>query len=450
MTLPIEADGDIVRALRAYPGRDFYSNVLEETNWRDVQTSWKETCYIGDWSFMPDLHVAGPDALDLFEDLCVNSMADFEVGTAKQAIMCNGDGKVIGDSVLMRVAEDRFRHQNIAAWTTYNAEQGDYDLTAEVNDSFIYQVQGPNALAVMESVTGANLRDLGFMHFRPIEIDGTEVLCLRQGMSGEIGFELHGPRSRGPELFDTILEAGRAHDIRHLVGRTRLINHLESCFPTAGVHYLPAIYDADMVEYRRWLADYDEGRTWTPWPTFNAGYAVEGSYDGDDPSAWYCSPIELGWGRNVALDHDFVGREALEAELADPERTMVTLEWDVNDVVAVYRSLFEDGRHHKYMELPYKPLRALIADEVRVDGERVGMSSGRGYSYHFRRMLSLCTIDVEHADPGTEVTVIWGEGTDPVSPSVQPHDPKPIRATVAPAPYKEDRRRTDLTAAAGG
>jgi vanillate/3-O-methylgallate O-demethylase len=50
-------------------------------------------------------------------------------------------------------------------------------------------------------------------------------------------------------------------------------------------------------------------------------------------------------------------------------------------------------------------------------------------------MISLCTIDVEQSEPGTEVTVLWGNPGEPQ---------KEIRATVAPAPYKQDNRRVDL------
>jgi vanillate/3-O-methylgallate O-demethylase len=51
-------------------------------------------------------------------------------------------------------------------------------------------------------------------------------------------------------------------------------------------------------------------------------------------------------------------------------------------------------------------------------------------------MLSLCTIDVGHSEPGAEVTVVWGE---PGAPQ------KEIRATVAPAPYKKDNRHIDVS-----
>jgi len=50
-------------------------------------------------------------------------------------------------------------------------------------------------------------------------------------------------------------------------------------------------------------------------------------------------------------------------------------------------------------------------------------------------MLSLCVIDVDCSEVGTDVTVIWGEPGKPQ---------KEIRALVAAAPYKKDNRRIDI------
>jgi vanillate/3-O-methylgallate O-demethylase len=74
--------------------------------------------------------------------------------------------------------------------------------------------------------------------------------------------------------------------------------------------------------------------------------------------------------------------------------------------------------------------------QVSSGSEVVGVSTSRCYSYFFREMLSLCVIDREFAAFGTEVVVTWGR---PGSRQ------KPIRATVARAPYKVDRRRSDVT-----
>jgi vanillate/3-O-methylgallate O-demethylase len=49
-------------------------------------------------------------------------------------------------------------------------------------------------------------------------------------------------------------------------------------------------------------------------------------------------------------------------------------------------------------------------------------------------MISLCVINPELAEPGTEVDILWGRGAAQ----------KVIRATVAPAPYKRDNRKIDV------
>ena len=407
----------------------------EYTNWMDEQMSWKENCYIGYWSFMPNLHIEGPDALELLSDLTINSFKNFAVGQAKHAVQCNADGKVIGDGILFRMSEDKFHTQHLAAWPKYNCETGDYDATAEIHDTFIFQVQGPNSLAVMESVTDEPLRDVDFMHITEIEIAGHDVIALRQGMSGEVGFELQGPEKYGQEVWDAVLEAGQEYGMRQLGTRSHMINHLEMCFPTRGHHYLPAIFGDDMREYREWL-DADN--------VAEAKFTITGSFDPDDVSAYYRSPVELGWERSIAFDHDFVGRDALETEVENPQRTTVTLVWDPDDIVDVYASMFQEDPHHKYMEIPYQKYRAIEADSVLKGDAEVGVSTGRGYSYYFREMLSLCTIDREYSDPGTEVTIVWGEGGNPDNPRTQQHVPKEITATVAPAPYKTDRRRSEL------
>ena len=87
------------------------------------------------------------------------------------------------------------------------------------------------------------------------------------------------------------------------------------------------------------------------------------------------------------------------------------------------------------MEMPRNLLGAMWVDTVLVDGALVGASTSRCYSYFFREMLSLATIDVRHAAPGTAVTIVWGRAGLPQ---------KFIRATVAPAPYKRDNRKIDL------
>ncbi|MFL5847050.1 MAG: glycine cleavage T C-terminal barrel domain-containing protein [Solirubrobacteraceae bacterium] len=423
---------DIVKDLRVAADREAsfhpgWGRTPEYTGWRDEQLAWKRTCTLGDWSFLWDIELSGPDALQLLSDSAINSMASFDIGQAKHLVQCNDDGKVIAEGVLLRLGEERFATQSTTAfYTAFLAASGRYDVQWRDRRSFQYQVGGPSSLAVLEDLVGASLRDTGFMRFSPVTIAGHEVLALRQGMSGEIGFELHG-EDGADEVYAAVLEAGREHGMRRLGSRTAMVNHLEACFPTGGWHYLADVFTTD--GYGRFIFENFDLQ--------GIVRRITGSFDSADVRDWFRSPVELGWGRSIKLDHEFRGRAALEAELAAPKRTVVTLEFSPDDVARVNDSLLEDGPVHDPIEIPLPQRYMVWADQVLRDGELVGISTAPGYSMHFRRVLALAYVDVALSEPGTEVTVLWGNpGT------VQTE----IRAIVQRAPYKQDNRRADLTA----
>ncbi|WP_409464377.1 hypothetical protein [Amycolatopsis sp. GA6-003] len=403
----------------------------EYTDWLDESLSWKQTCYIGDWSFLWQHRFTGPDVLTMLGDITVNSFTTFDIGQSKHAIHTNRDGKVIHEGVLSRLGRDEYvLHGRGGFWAAHYLASTDYDVKVEQDDWFILQVSGPHSIRVLEKVAGSGLRDTGFMRVNTITVAGHEIYALRQGMAGEIGFELQGPMAHKQDVYDAIVDAGREFGIRKLGGRTAAINHLEACFPTIATDYLPAIFEPETADYLKAFT--------SSMPSFAQPAYIAGSFDGQQISDYYRSPVELGWARNIKFDHDFLGREALEDEKANPRRVMRTLVWNPEDVLDVQASLFRPGENYLFMDMPRDQRGFMWADRVTRGGELVGVSTSRGYSYFFREMLSLCTVDVEHAEIGTALTVHWGNPRG---------RQKEIRATVAPAPYKTDRRRADLQSA---
>src|SRR5262249_51243415 len=96
----------------------------------------------------------------------------------------------------------------------------------------ISRCRGPNALFVLEKLSRTNaLRDVRFMHSTTIPIAGHEVIALRQGMAGEIGFELQADGKYYREILEAILEAGQEFGIRRMGGRVGMTNHLEAFYP---------------------------------------------------------------------------------------------------------------------------------------------------------------------------------------------------------------------------
>src|SRR5215510_11527135 len=165
----------------------------EFTNWRDEQRAWRETCALFDQSHhMTDLYVSGPDALQLLSDLGVNSVKTFKVDHAKQIVVCNPRGYVIGDAILFYLADQSFNivgRPPVANWVQYHVETGRYNATVERDErsaqnqgrrrAFRFQIQGPHALKTMEAATGGSVPDIKFFHMGIFPIGGLKVRALR-------------------------------------------------------------------------------------------------------------------------------------------------------------------------------------------------------------------------------------------------------------------------------
>jgi len=416
----------------------------EFTNWRDEQRSWRETCALFDQSHhMTDLYLEGRDVLKLLADLGVNSFKNFKVDQAKQFIACNHNGYVIGDAILFYLAENSFSlvgRPSALNWVQYNLETGGYAATAERDErsavnrgtrkTFRFQVQGPNAAKVMEKVTGKPAPDIRFFNMGVFAIAGHEVRGLRHGMVGQPGWEIFGPWAHGEEVRNAIVKAGQEFGIRRVGARTYPTSCLESGWIPSP---LPAVYVGDeMKAYRQWLTV----------KSYEAMASLGGSFYSSDITDYYLTPYDMGYGPFVKFDHDFVGRAALEKMAASTRRKKVTLVWNGEDVTRVFGTLFQGAWDiAKYIDLPLANYATLPFDQVLKDGKSVGLSTYTGYIYNERAMVSLATVDVAHSEPGTAVTVVWGEeGRGSSKPTVERHAQAKIRATVAPVPISEVAR----------
>jgi glycine cleavage system aminomethyltransferase T len=413
----------------------------EFTNWRSEQRSWVKTCALLDQSHhMTDLFVEGPDALRLFSDLGVNTFANFGAGRAKQFVAVNPDGQLMGDAILFHLEEELFDlvgHPMVLDWVTFNFERGDYEATLERDDNsavrasgppklYRYELQGPTAAALIEEVTGAPLPDVKFFNMAEFTIAGRRVRGLRHGMAGQPGFELFGPWGDGETILDALLRAGGNHGLVRVGAKAYSTANLESGWVPAPMTALFSDHPL-MTEYREWL------------PVTKVG-SIGGSQDSADIDDYYLTPFDIGYGKTVRFDHDFIGRAALERLAEAPPRTKVTLVWNADDVAAAVASLYRPGPGAKYMDMPKARYATHHQDKVLADGRQVGVSMDCGYLANERVMVSLATLENAYAEPGTEVSVVWGEHPVSAKPAVEEHVQVEIRATVAPVPFVDFAR----------
>lgn len=438
--------GNIVELLRnqqtgpnAYPGVP-----AEYSNWREEQWAWQHSAVLFNQSYhMVDLAIEGPDAFALLNYLGINSFKGFTVDKAKQWVPVTPEGYVIGDGILFYLAENSFNLVGRAPcieWIEYHVATGKWDVTLDRDErtamrtdgkrkSYRFQVQGPNAFKVMNDAVGSEVPQLKFFNMTTLKIAGKDVRALRHGMAGQPGYELFGPWEDYQAVHSALVEAGKAHDMKLVGGRTYSSNTLESGWIPSP---LPAIYTGDSLKpYREWLTD----------SSYEAKASIGGSFVGASVEDYYLTPWDLGYGPFVKFDHDFIGREALEKKAEGPHRRKVTLALDNEDVLRVMSSMFSKGDRAKFIEFPSAVYSMHPYDCVLVDGQSVGLSTWIGYSFNEGRMLTLAMVDERYAEPGTEVTLLWGEpdgGTR--KPTVERHVQTEIKAVVSPVPYSEVAR----------
>jgi glycine cleavage system aminomethyltransferase T len=121
----------------------------------------------------------------------------------------------------------------------------------------------------------------------------------------------------------------------------------------------------------------------------------------------------------------------------------VTLALVKEDELRVIGSQLEDGGRAKFIEFPSAVYAMHPYDAVLVNGETVGVSTWIGYSSNERSMLTLAVINREYAEPGTEVTLLWGEkGGGSAKLTVERHEQFEIGAVVSPVPYSRFARES--------
>jgi vanillate/3-O-methylgallate O-demethylase len=393
----------------------------EFTGWREEQGAWHRAPTLSDLSHhMSDTFIDGRDSTRLLKSVSANDYDNFAVGQAKQFIPVTKNGDIVTDGILLREEEEKYTLSGVPAaqsWVKYHAEKGGYDVRCTTDpDSgtrqsgppvlFRYQIQGPHALELVQRVFGGPLPKSKFFHSVTVSLGDKRIRALRHGMLGQAGYEFIGAFEDGEFVKDAMLAAGREFGLVCIGGLAYATNGIESGWiptPTPGIYVAP-----ELAEYRRWLSLY----------SFEGQKPLHGTFRSENIEDYYVSPYELGYGKSIAFNHDFIGREALEKAKELVKRTKVTLVFNADDV----RNIF--GANPQY---------TLSYARYRVEGPSglAGITFYCGYIYLERSILGLALVDNRYAAPGTEVTVLWGE-----------HDSscQRIRATVQPAPYNEFAR----------
>jgi aminomethyltransferase len=201
---------------------DIYNHTYLPTYYDDPVTEyWHLLKHVTIWDVGVErqVEIAGPDAFAFTSMLTPRDLSGCAVGQCRYVLITDQDGGIVNDPVLLRVEANRFwlsaADSDLLLWARGVAVHSGMDVTIGEPDVWPLQVQGPRSKEVIHALFGEDAVALRYYHCLEAEVDGIPVVISRTGWTGEVGFEIYlRDSSRGDELWEKVMAAGRPYDIR--------------------------------------------------------------------------------------------------------------------------------------------------------------------------------------------------------------------------------------------
>lgn len=183
---------------------DVYSDVSQELR------AIREAAAMGDMSPLSKYEIRGPEAEQMLDQLIPRDVTRQKVGQVYYTPWCDERGKVVNDGLVIRVDATTFR---ISAdpnqeWLERAVRPFDVELE-DITDRYgILTLQGPQAPAVLAAASGTDWSSLPFSRLENATVGGVFVHLLRQGFTGEIGYELWCRADDAVAVWDAVAAAG--------------------------------------------------------------------------------------------------------------------------------------------------------------------------------------------------------------------------------------------------
>jgi sarcosine oxidase subunit alpha len=180
-----------------------------------------------DASTLGKFRLHGPDALKALQRVYVGDMTNIAEGKVKYSAMCNDDGCLIDDGVVVQRGKNDYffttstaRAGGTIEWIRFHTRYDGWDFhLVNLTDAFgVINLAGPKAREVLERATDSDVSPEAFPYagYRELLILNTiPVRVMRLGFVGELSFELHVPASYMITVWKILEETGKPWGIRN-------------------------------------------------------------------------------------------------------------------------------------------------------------------------------------------------------------------------------------------
>ncbi len=203
-------------------GYTVYNHMLFPIAFDDLEREYEALCHdvtVWDVAVERNVEITGPDAFAFTNRLTPRDLSKCAMGQGKYVVITAEDGGIVNDPVLMRLGENHFwlalADSDVLLWAKGVAVNSGLKVSIAEPDVSPVQVQGPKSKHVVQALFGDEVLELPYYYCLQTTLDGIPVVVTRTGWSAEVGYEIYlRDGSRGVELWERLMEAGRPHDIR--------------------------------------------------------------------------------------------------------------------------------------------------------------------------------------------------------------------------------------------
>lgn len=323
-----------------------FARPVEYSGHKEEHDAVRERAGIFDVSHMGEIEFKGKDAAKLVQKVMTNDVNKLDVNGVLYSVMCNEEGNIIDDFICYKLEEDHFlwvvnvtKTDEDLQWILKHAAGMDVEVTNVTCRKALMAIQGPNSRDILQKLTKTDLSQMKYFSLAKtvMFVQGVEVPCVisRTGYTGSLGYEIYCDREHATRVWEELILVGKPLGI------------------------LPG-----------GVAARESLRT-------EVGLLLNGN-DMSEKN----NPYEVNFGWLVALNTDFIGKEALvkisKEELTDK---LVGFEIEENNTVRSGYPIFKGGK--EIGSVTSGPLSRNL----------VGRNLGMGF------------VPVEHSAVGTELKI---------------------------------------------
>ncbi len=241
-----------------------YEMPIEYTGINDEHINVRQNVGLFDVSHMGEIWVKGDKAFDFVQRMTSNNVAKLSPGKIQYSCFPNGKGGIVDDLLVYHYEDKKYmlvvnaaNLEKVWKWLNDNNKEGAELENASDNISQL-AVQGPNATAMLQTLTDINLSDIKYYTFVTGKLGGiNDVIISATGYTGAGGFELYVYNKDAEKLLDAVLEAGKNFNLKPagLAARDTLRLEMGFCLYGNDIDETTSPLEAGLA----WITKFEDG-----------------------------------------------------------------------------------------------------------------------------------------------------------------------------------------------